>query len=136
MKAAWPQGECCMINDFPYLRRRMWGLDASRATLPPIWWTPGWAVVKKYLAAITAPVLPTIYTNTDPDKQLCCIRIGRIYVAANLVEFVSSAKCRPTSWCNRKRPPAGRKSSRRKIRRMRCKTQAAARRVPRCGVWT
>lgn len=84
-----------MINDFPYFEKADVGgltraeLDAAADLVD----TPGWAVVKKYLAAITAPVLPAIYTNTDPDKQLLLHQgVGRIYVAANLVEFVSSAK--------------------------------------------
>lgn len=56
---------------------------------------PGWAVVKKYLGAIMEPVRPAVYTNTDPSMQLLLHQgIGRIYVASNLEEFVSSAKSR------------------------------------------
>ena len=84
-----------MKNDFPYFEKADVG-GLTRAELDAVADlvdTPGWAVVKKYLAAITAPVLPAIYTNTDPDKQLLLHQgVGRIYVAANLVEFVSSAK--------------------------------------------
>ena len=54
---------------------------------------PGWAVVKKYLGAIMEPVRPAVYTNTDPSMQLLLHQgIGRIYVASNLEEFVSSAR--------------------------------------------
>lgn len=84
-----------MKNDFPYFEKADVGgltraeLDAAADLVN----TPGWAVVQKYLAAITAPVLPAVYTNTDPSKQLLLHQgIGRIYVAANLMEFVSSAK--------------------------------------------
>ena len=84
-----------MKNDFPYFEKADVGgltraeLDAAADLVN----TPGWVVVQKYLAAITAPVLPAVYTNTDPSKQLLLHQgIGRIYVAANLVEFVSSAK--------------------------------------------
>ena len=56
---------------------------------------PGWAVVKKYLGAIMEPVRPAVYINTDPSMQLLLHQgIGRIYVASNLEEFVSSAKAK------------------------------------------
>ena len=55
--------------------------------------TPGWAAVQKYLGAIMEPVRPAVYTNTDPAKQFLLHQgLGAIYVASNLVEFVTSAK--------------------------------------------
>ena len=99
-----------MINDFPYFEKADVGgltraeLDAAADLVD----TPGWAVVKKYLAAITAPVLPAVYTNTDPDKQLLLHQgIGRIYVAANLVEFVSSAIALRVTSIHHSAAPAG-----------------------------
>ena len=57
--------------------------------------TPGWEVVEKYLAAILSATLPAVYTNFDPDRQMLLHQgIGRIYVAGNLTEFVSSAGAR------------------------------------------
>ena len=39
------------------------------------------------------PVRPAVYTNIDPARQLLLHQgLGAIYVAANLEEFVSSAK--------------------------------------------
>ena len=55
--------------------------------------TPGWTAVKKYLGALMEPVRPAVYANGDPEKQLMLHQgLGAIYVAANLEEFVSSAK--------------------------------------------
>ena len=55
--------------------------------------TPGWVAVRKYLGALMEPVRPAVYANADPAKQLMLHQgLGAIYVAANLEEFVSSAK--------------------------------------------
>jgi hypothetical protein len=84
-----------MINDFPYFEPADVAgfttveLDAVADLLS----TPGWAAVKKYLGAIMEPVRPAVYTNTDPARQFLLHQgLGAIYVASNLVEFVSSAK--------------------------------------------
>lgn len=86
-----------MTNDFPYFEKAdVAGFSpAELDAVDQLRFAPGWPVVLRYLAAITGPALPAVYTNTDPEKQLLLHQgIGRIYVAANLVEFVSSAKLR------------------------------------------
>ena len=56
---------------------------------------PGWETVKKYLGAIMEPVRPAVYENIDPAKQFMLHQgLGAIYVAANLQEFVASARSR------------------------------------------
>ena len=84
-----------MMNDFPYFEKA----DVARFTateldsVAEMATMPGWAVVQKYLGAIMEPVRPAVYTNTDPARQLMLHHgLGAIYVAANLEEFVSSAK--------------------------------------------
>jgi hypothetical protein len=84
-----------MMNDFPYFEKvDVAGFTSSELeAVGDLVGTPGWAVVKKYLGAIMGPVRPAVYTNTDPARQLMLHHgLGAIYVAANLEEFVSSAK--------------------------------------------
>lgn len=54
---------------------------------------PGWKAVQKYLDTIMEPARQAVYTNTDPSRQFDLHKgLGSIYVAANLAEFIASAK--------------------------------------------
>ena len=54
---------------------------------------PGWKAVQRYLDALMVEPSLAVYTNTDPSRQLDLHKgIGSIYVAANLAEFIASAK--------------------------------------------
>ena len=84
-----------MKNDYPYFEKA----DAAGFTsaefegVADLIGTPGWGTVKKFLGALMEPVRPAVYANVDPTKQhLLHQGLGAIYVAANLEEFVSSAK--------------------------------------------
>ena len=57
--------------------------------------SPRWIAIRKYLDAIMGPVRPAVYANVAPEKQLELHKgLGAIYVAANLTEFVSSARAK------------------------------------------
>jgi hypothetical protein len=84
-----------MKNDYPYFPT----VDVSGFTaveldaVADLVNTPGWVAVQKYLGALMEPVRPAVYSNADPAKHnLLHQGLGAIYVASNLVEFVSSAK--------------------------------------------
>ena len=54
--------------------------------------TAGWKAILKYIGALMDPVRSSVFANTDPDKQLLLHKgLGAIYIANNLMEFVSSA---------------------------------------------
>ncbi len=82
-------------NSFPYFdKAEVNGFTrAELESVADLVGTPGWETVKKFLAAIMEPVRPAVYANIDPSKQLMLHQgLGAIYVAANLEEFVASAK--------------------------------------------
>ena len=83
------------MNNFPYFE----SADVSGFTqveldaVADLVKLPGWKAVEKFLGALMEPVRPAVYTNTDSEKQYLLHQgLGAIYVASNLVEFVSSAK--------------------------------------------
>lgn len=53
---------------------------------------PGWKPLEKFLATLLEPAQDAVYANGDPQKQLLLHQgLGMIYVAGNLLEFVSSS---------------------------------------------
>ena len=84
MKEAFPYFEKAEVAGFTLAE-----LDA----VADVFESSGWKAIQKYIGAIMDPVRPVVYANTRPEKQLELHKgLGAIYVAANLIEFVSSAK--------------------------------------------
>ena len=84
-----------MMSDIPYaFKADVAGFTVLElAAVADLVGTPGWAAVQKLIEALMEPVRPAVYANTDPEKQFLLHQgLGAIYVAANLTQFVSSAR--------------------------------------------